>query len=552
MIRAMRFNEQYRSRALGGHATPVGYPAQRRTLSAGVKAVLLLIAAGLPPSAASITSICNAPQSSIEQLSQDPLLRSFFEKTCGVQLAPLQPIREELPASKPLEIAQPPVSGPMPPAPREDQLNVLEQAITKTPETQRPPRETLVQVTTPELDLVPRASESLERPKDSLTLDSAYFAGDMRDNYSYKTFLLDVQWASNRLFEEVHTRAFSDASMATRGAFLAGATVFSTYLLPQDTYHEWGHFSRRRAMGSTTSTLHLGSWDPAGSTKGDTNFFSYWLSEVQNWNLDGAYVRYPITDVLTANAHSGSATAAIYQGAGINNSVYLAETQDEEFFLGERSTVFALGFNLKKKNETLLYQVTGDMDEELNDLNQLVATYRSSGIDPNLSISDIYRAHYWSLLSGSNISAALAMYRYVVRGQLVYEPLMIGSFLFPNQSNYYSSRGLTRKVQSGYRFSRDLKLIFGVEYVERGQPFREVNFGSYVRHGPWSLLGKVTLGDSQYTNLELKVARRIARTLELGLYGALWDSRSLLGERNTLVVRNNKTAQGGLRLSYKY
>lgn len=543
----MQLNEQYRSRALGGHATPVGYPAQGRTLSAGVKAVLLLIATGLPPSAASITSICNSPQSSIEQLSQDPLLRSFFEKTCGVQLAPLQPIREELPASKPFEIAQPPAPGTMPPVPREDQLNVLEQATTKTPETQRPPRETLIQVTTPELDLVPRASESLERPKDSVTLDSAYFAGNMRDNYSYKLFNLEVQRASNRLFEEIHNRLSPDTTSGARSALFVGATLFSNYLLAPNTYHEWGHFSRQRAMGSVASKLHLGVCDNCDPTGGDTQFFGYWLRSLQAPG-SGAYVSYNQAGALSANSLSGPATNVIYQGAGINNDVYLAEAQDEEFFLDERPLLFGVGFNVKSRVMTLLYN--GESD--LNDIQQLIESYRTTGVDTRLTVNDLYRAHYWSLLSGSNVSALLAAYRYIAHGQVMYDPLMIGSFLFPNQSNYYSSRGLTRKVQSGYRFSRDLKLIFGVEYVERGQPFREVNFGSYMRHGLWSLLGKVTVGDSQYTNLELKVARRIARTLELGLYGAIWDSRSLLGERNTLVVRKDKTAQGGVRLSYKY
>jgi hypothetical protein len=509
------------------------------------KALLLLIV-GVSPATASITSICNSPRSSIEQLRQDPLLRSFFEKTCGVQLAPPQPIREGLPALEPFEIAPPPASGTIPPVSREVQMGVLERDLTKTPESQRPPRETLVQVMTPELNAVPRAPEASERPKDSLTLDSAYFAGDMRDNYSYKPFILEVQRGSNRLFEEIHNQFLPDTTAGVRGAFFVGATVFSNLLAP-NSYHEWGHFSRQRAMGSVDSKLHLGVCDNCDPIGGDSQFFRYWLRELRAPG-SSAYVSYSQASALSANPLSGAATNVIYQGAGINNDVYLAEAQDEEFFFDERPLVFGVGFNLKSRVMTLLYQ--GESD--LNDLNQLIDSYRTTGVDARLALNDIYQAHYWTLLSGSNISALRAAYRYIAHGRLVYEPLMIGSFLIPNQSNYYSSRGLTRKIQSGYRFSQDTKLVFGIEYVERGEPFRELNFGAYRRHGPWTVLGKLTVGDYRYTNLEFRVGRRITRYVELGLYGAAWDSRSLLGERNTLLLRKDKTSQGGIRLSYIY
>lgn len=44
----------------------------------------------------------------------------------------------------------------------------------------------------------------------------------------------------------------------------------------------------------------------------------------------------------------------------------------------------------------------------------------------------------------------------------------------------------------------------------------------------------------------------VAKDWKLGLKAYLWDSRSLLGERNTLDFSKNKTQQVSVTLSYVY
>jgi hypothetical protein len=44
----------------------------------------------------------------------------------------------------------------------------------------------------------------------------------------------------------------------------------------------------------------------------------------------------------------------------------------------------------------------------------------------------------------------------------------------------------------------------------------------------------------------------VAKDWKLGLKAYLWDSRSLLGERNTLDFSKNKTQQVSVALSYVY
>ena len=53
-------------------------------------------------------------------------------------------------------------------------------------------------------------------------------------------------------------------------------------------------------------------------------------------------------------------------------------------------------------------------------------------------------------------------------------------------------------------------------------------------------------------NLEAAVSAYVAKDWKLGLNTYVWDSRSLLGERNTLDFSKNKTQQINVTMSYLY
>ena len=129
---------------------------------------------------------------------------------------------------------------------------------------------------------------------------------------------------------------------------------------------------------------------------------------------------------------------------------------------------------------------------------------------------------------------------------------MWGNFLVPNQSNYFSTRGITRKIQSGYAHTLNTKFVFGLEYVDLGQSFTEYNFGVNHNWDSWQAYGKLTVSEKGYLNAEFNLSKKLTQNLKLGAYLAQWDSRSLLGERNSLKLSANTTNQGGLRISYLY
>lgn len=132
------------------------------------------------------------------------------------------------------------------------------------------------------------------------------------------------------------------------------------------------------------------------------------------------------------------------------------------------------------------------------------------------------------------------------------KPWLIQWFLVPNQYNYLSSRGITRKWVSGYAFNDSLKIVGSYESVVRGEEYSEFGLGAYKDFGTWDVYAKFTGKDLDTLNLEAAASTFLAKDWKLGLKAYVWDSRSLLGERNTLDFSKNKTQQISVTLSYMY
>jgi hypothetical protein len=59
-------------------------------------------------------------------------------------------------------------------------------------------------------------------------------------------------------------------------------------------------------------------------------------------------------------------------------------------------------------------------------------------------------------------------------------------------------------------------------------------------------------GNNIRSSAAMQPSNYVAKDWKLGLKAYLWDSRSLLGERNTLDFSKNKTQQVSVTLSYVY
>jgi hypothetical protein len=247
---------------------------------------------------------------------------------------------------------------------------------------------------------------------------------------------------------------------------------------------------------------------------------------------------------LTANSRSGRATDVIVTGAGVNNSTLTADRQAEKHFLRGKDNVFSLFFS--SGNQAISgYGLGGDMSN-------VAESYRSTGVDASITASDLRNTNQISFFSGSVANLFMGIYDYGKTGNTQVKPWTVGGFLVPNQFNYLSSRGITRKWVSGYEWDESTKILGSYEYVVRGDSFAEPGLGVYKNFGGWDALVKVSGKTLEWANLETAFSKRLDKNWKLTATAYVWDSRSLLGERNSLKLSDNKTSQASIGVAYEY
>ena len=386
------------------------------------------------------------------------------------------------------------------------------------------------------------AAQELDTPlavRDTFSISSGYFSNNYANNIDYAQFEMDVRSASGRLalygYEKYADRLNGTFS---RLGYLAGSGLLTASTGIDVTYHEWGHASRMVAMGSSASLSSC--YDRECPAPRD--FFGYAGSQV--FNFKGGYARNE-GGVYRANASSGKATYNIMLGGGVNNETQVADKSNEHHFISGSGIVFGrrLG-NLAIAS----YGIKG----QSGDIGMMATEYRNKGIDKKITEDDLRNTNMLSLISGSTYTFVRSAYDFSVSGKVETKPWTINGFLVPNQYNYISSRGITRKWVSGYEWDESTKILGSYEYVVRGDSFAEPGLGLYKNFGGWDALVKVSGKTMDWANLETAFSKRIDKNWKLTATAYVWDSRSLLGERNSLKLIDNKTRQGSVGVAYEY
>ena len=330
----------------------------------------------------------------------------------------------------------------------------------------------------------------------------------------------------------------------SRTAFFLGANLSNLVGTSFIAFHEWGHASRLEAGGvkaqlSTCQGL---------SCPGPRDFFGFAGSMFFKLGA----TTYAVNDGRSFLSHpeSGRAAQGIVSAAGANNDTFFAERAEERYFLAGQGGAIAL-FTPEDRFAIAQYVSWGSSGPG-NDINNITRAYRSSGVDSTVTPDDLRKINLLSAFSGAFVSNWRARYAFISNGNMDTKPWLIQGFLVPNQYNYLSSRGITRKWVSGYAFNDSLKILGSYESVVRGDDYSEFGLGAYKDFGAWDVYAKVTGKDFDTLNLEAAASTYVAKDWKLGLKAYVWDSRSLLGERNTLDFSKNKTQQLSLALSYVY
>ena len=386
------------------------------------------------------------------------------------------------------------------------------------------------------------SAQELEAPlavRDTFSISSGYFSRDYANNVDYAQFAMDVKSASGRLALYGYDK-YADRLNGTflRLGYLAGSGLLTASTGMDVTYHEWGHASRMVALGSSASLSSC--YDR--SCPAPRDFFGYAGSQV--FNFKGGYARNE-GGVYRANASSGKAVSNIMLGGGVNNETQVAGKSDEHLFVSGSGIVFGHGLdNLAIAS----YGIKG----QTGDIGMMATEYRAKGIDKKITEDDLRNTNVLSLISGSTYTFVRSVYDFSVSGKVETKPWTINGFLVPNQYNYISSRGITRKWVSGYEWDDSTKILGSYEYVVRGDSFAEPGVGVYKNFGGWDALVKVSGKTLEWANLETAFSMRMNKNWKLTATAHVWDSRSLLGERNSLKLSDNKTTQASIGVAYEY
>ena len=386
------------------------------------------------------------------------------------------------------------------------------------------------------------AAQELETPpavRDTFGINSGYFSKDYANNIDYAQFTIDAHSASGRLAMYGYNK-YADVLNGpwSRVAYVGATGLLTGFMGVGLSYHEWGHASRIVALGGTaTMSKCLGGGCPA-----PRDFFGYAAS--QFYTFEGGSVR-SSGRIDQANASSGKAFRNIDIGGGVNNDELVADKYAEQHFLNGSGHLFGSSAgNLS----IALYRPKGPN----GDIGRAAAHYRSTGVDKQITERDLININKLSLISGANVTFARSLYEFAVNGNYTTKPWTINGFLVPNQYNYLSSRGITRKWVSGYEWDESTKILGSYEYVVRGDSFAEPGLGIYKNFGGWDALVKVSGKTMDWANLETAFSMRMNKNWKLTATAHVWDSRSLLGERNSLKLKDNKTSQASIGVAYEY
>ena len=388
---------------------------------------------------------------------------------------------------------------------------------------------------------LPLAAQEADIPpavRDSFSISSGYFSNNYANNIDYAQFEMDVRSATSRLALYGYDK-YADRLNGTfsRFAYLSGSGLLNSSTGIRVTYHEWGHASRMVALGGTATLSSC--YDR--SCPAPRDFFGYAGSQV--FNFKGGYARNE-GGVYRANASSGKAVSNIMLGGGVNNEMQVTDKSDEHHFLRGSGIVFGHLDNLA----IAWYGIKGPE----GDIGMMAEEYRFKGVDKKITEDDLRNTNMLSLISGSTYTFARSVYDFSVSGKVETKPWTIGGFLVPNQYNYISSRGITRKWVSGYEWDETTKILGSYEYVVRGDSFAEPGLGVYKNFGGWDALVKVSGKTMDWANLETAFSMRMNKNWKLTATAYVWDSRSLLGERNSLKLIHNKTRQASIGVAYEY
>ena len=402
--------------------------------------------------------------------------------------------------------------------------------------------ETQYELDTPPSEVVETPAESDSKIKDSITLSSAYFESQYT-NKQLANFGLEVVRGMARLEDFIASNFDNEERNAAKWCARALYILF-IHRAFNTAYHEIGHGLRVKAYGKD---FQLAEYNDHGAFKKDQNFFKFFVKKIGNFSRASCRHETGLTDE----------EELVISAGGMNNETYMAERISRDFhdrgrlsfaesfayFYGKLSPVaYALSKNSKNEAADAL---SGD------DPVAVGGYYKRLGI--SATKNDIALGGLVStLLSGTTysiIKSAFSPDKYAT-------PISFYNFQAPDVFSYVTSKGISYRLVSAYKYQDNLKFLFGAEHVFHGKSTTEVH------------LGVDTTLDSSFYNTNLKVVTTFCNgfsveaacsipvidRLSINVEAGTYSCKSMLGERHSKSMKNGKGRSSDIAvfISYRY
>jgi hypothetical protein len=327
------------------------------------------------------------------------------------------------------------------------------------------------------------------------------------------------------------------ASALVRGLAREGMLVglWQVSLAFEVAYHELGHATRVAANGYAYTfggTLN-------DSTVEENGFFRHYARLLLSGGLLSKPASVRVDEATFVPAERETLTGPdlirylaeeelVVHAAGVNNQMALAERLADEAYEGDGHWTYGLAY-LKGK----MWPVAYGRNAPRYDLDRVFRDYEVLGIAATRGHANT--AVLVALLaSGSSYRYGWGLYQYARRGR----HRGIGAFEFrhvrvPETAAYLTSRGVSYKVRSGYRFADGLMLNTALEYVAHGVRTVELTLGVAQPADPSRRARArvaVILGRAVSAECSALVSFNDVSSIGIGL--GRYSRKTLYGERN--------------------
>ena len=328
-------------------------------------------------------------------------------------------------------------------------------------------------------------------------------------------------------------------------------------------YHEYGHFSRLSSLGFKTAKFE-------GQYESFFPFFIYRL--FKQWGSFSFVMPDPEEEKTFKLKYSDQEynhqEFLVYAG-GLNNQNLWAEKLEENMYL-YKTHWSDFGTYFINKISTFIYASTykekldsptpdnfdnlSDDDkafEKIHDIRHMILNYRALG--KNITSEDFRMSSIYS--TAFSFSGYRYLYSFFENSRYL-KPFEFFGIKLPDTSAYYTPKGISYKISSGYRVGENLVFPVAIEFVAKGDKAFESTIGFYKKlpnFGDASFKGNILISNEGEFGGKLQVEIPVADYFYIGGGVEYYNAKTLYGMRNIPHQENKKMSdtefwiQGGLR-----